>query len=55
MGRDNHPRVRQANKFARKQGKRAPADRLLIVPKVARQNRIILTKFEKLYGCLLPI
>lgn len=31
MARDNHPRQRQARKIARKQGKRASADRILIV------------------------
>jgi hypothetical protein len=31
MARDNHPRIRQAHKFARKSGKRDSADRILIV------------------------
>jgi len=31
MARDNSPRIRQAKKLARKQGKRLPADRILIV------------------------
>ena len=31
MARDNHPRTRQANKLARRQGKRATADRILVV------------------------
>jgi FMN phosphatase YigB (HAD superfamily) len=31
MGRDNHPRERQARQLARKQGLREPFDRVLIV------------------------
>jgi hypothetical protein len=47
MARDNHPRVRQAYKLTRKQGKIAPADRVLIVSEGSKTEPFYFEEIRK--------